>query len=114
MVSEYEYRYPTAVREYHGMPEAPAPSPKEGNPGDRPEPDAPAPTPAPDAAPRPAPEGLTPIQLQIFQALSGGPLQLDALLDVLELPAGPVLQQLTVLQIKGLVACRPGKYYTLT
>ena len=114
VVSEYEYRYPAAVREYHGMPEAPAPSPKEGNPGDRPEPDAPAPTPAPDAAPRPAPEGLTPIQLQIFQALSGGPLQLDALLDVLELPAGPVLQQLTVLQIKGLVACRPGKYYTLT
>lgn len=56
---------------------------------------------------------LTPIQRRIVEALGNGPLQLDALIDRLGLPAAQVLTQLTLLQVKKLVAQKPGKIYEL-
>jgi predicted Rossmann fold nucleotide-binding protein DprA/Smf involved in DNA uptake len=48
------------------------------------------------------------------EALSGGPLQLDALIDRTGLPAAQVLPQLTLLQIKHTITQRPGKLYELS
>ena len=132
IVSEYEYRYPGAVREYHGRPPAPEPdrsanaqkparasASKPGSaakPGPAAEPDSGS---GPESAAKPEPAAkavsadLSPLQRQIVEALSGGPVQLDALIASLDLPAARVLPQLTLLQIKGLIACQPGKYYTL-
>ena len=57
---------------------------------------------------------LSPAQRQIAQALSGGPMQLDALIDRLGLPAAQVLPQLTLLQIKHIITQKPGKLYELS
>lgn len=57
---------------------------------------------------------LTPVQRQIAEALQDGPLQLDALIDRLGLPAGQVLPQLTLLQIKKTITQKPGKQYELS
>ena len=57
---------------------------------------------------------LSPAQRQIVQALSGGPMQLDALIDRLGLPAAQVLPQLTLLQIKRVITQKPGKLYELS
>ena len=57
---------------------------------------------------------LSPPQRRIVEALSGGPLQLDALIDRTGLPAAQVLPQLTLLQIKHTITQRPGKLYELS
>ena len=57
---------------------------------------------------------LSPAQRQIVQALSCGPMQLDALIDRLGLPAAQVLPQLTLLQIKRVITQKPGKLYELS
>ena len=57
---------------------------------------------------------LTPIQRRIAEALRDGPLQLDALIDRLGLPASRVLPQLTLLQIKKIITQKPGKQYELS
>ncbi len=57
---------------------------------------------------------LNSVQRQIVEALRGGPLQLDALIDRLGLPAGQVLPQLTLLQIKKIITQKPGKQYELS
>ncbi len=57
---------------------------------------------------------LTPIQRRIVEALRDGVLQLDALIDRLGLPAGQVLTQLTLLQVKKYIAQKPGKLYELS
>lgn len=122
VMCEYEYRYPGLVREYHGRPEPAAPRPAPAK--------APAPPPAPAKAPRSAPEkapapgarsspkkagaGLTGPQKAVVDALKKGPLQLDALLEAVDLPASVVLPQLTMLQIKGIIVQRPGKIYEST
>ena len=49
-----------------------------------------------------------------MEALQSGPLQLDALIDRLGLPAGQVLPQLTLLQIKKIITQKPGKQYELS
>lgn len=56
---------------------------------------------------------LTPIQRQIVEALQPGPLQLDALIDRLGLPAGQLLPQLTLLQVRKIITQKPGKVYGL-
>ena len=48
-----------------------------------------------------------------MEALQEGPLQLDALISKTDLPPAQVLPQLTLLQMKRLIACRPGKVYEL-
>ena len=111
VVREYCYRYPGAVREYHCvqapvLPAPPAEKPQKQKPAAQ---AAPAET-APPAA-QPLPAGLTPLQTQIVEALGDGPLQLDALIDRLGLPAAQVLPQLTLLQIKKLITQKPGKIY---
>ena len=58
--------------------------------------------------------GLTPVQRQIVEALTDGPLQLDSLIDKMGLPASQILPQLTVLQIKKLISQKPGKIYELS
>ena len=98
VLREYEYRYPTTVREYHGRPHSSAePEPI------RSEPEAAA----PDLS------GLTPLQCRIVEALLSGSLQLDLLIDELNLPASQVLAQMTLLEIRGVVRCSPGKIYAL-
>ena len=57
---------------------------------------------------------LTPVQRRIVEVLSGGPLQLDALIDKTGLSAAQVLPQITVLQIKKLITQKPGKTYELS
>jgi DNA processing protein len=57
---------------------------------------------------------LNSVQRQIVEALRGGPLQLDTLIDRLGLPAGQVLPQLTLLQIKKIITQKPGKQYELS
>lgn len=64
--------------------------------------------------PRGLPADLTPEQRAIAEALSEGPLQLDALIARTGLPAARVLPQLTVLQIKKLLTQKPGKIYEWT
>lgn len=66
-----------------------------------------------NSAVRPLPEGLTSVQTAIVEALRGGAMQLDALIDKTGLPAAQVLPQLTVLQIKKLLSQEPGKIYKL-
>ena len=57
---------------------------------------------------------LTPVQRQIAEALTDGPLQLDSLIDKTGMPASQILPQLTVLQIKKFISQKPGKIYELT
>ena len=133
VMCEYEYRYPGKVREYHGRPEpetrrqAPsaallAPERAEAPAAQTPASSA-AQTPASSAAQTPAaaPEkptirlsSLTPPQRAVAEALRKGPLQLDDLLDRLDLPTAQVLSQLTMLQIRGVIAQKPGRTYELT
>jgi DNA processing protein len=40
-------------------------------------------------------------------------MQLDALIDRAGLPAGQVLSQLTLLELRGVVRRDPGKFYAL-
>ena len=109
ILSEYEYRYPGAVREYHGRP-APA--------ADRPQACADAQV-APPEEPKPAPgrsvptEGLSELQRRIVEALEDGPMQLDALIHRLAVPAARILPELTVLQIRGVLRQKPGRIFEL-
>ena len=64
--------------------------------------------------PAPPPADLTPPQRRILEALQGGPVQLDTLIDKTGLPAAQVLPQLTLLQIKKNITQLPGKQYTLS
>ena len=57
--------------------------------------------------------GLTEPQRRIVQTLLCGPMQLDALIDRAGLPAGQVLSQLTLLELRGVVRRDPGKFYAL-
>ena len=57
--------------------------------------------------------GLSPEQERIVEALSGGALQLDALIAAVDLPAGQVLSQMTLLEVRGVVTRAPGKIYSL-
>lgn len=132
VMREYEYRYPAAVREYHGRPEPrpapvsqPAPAARQERPK-KPTPTAPkarSENPAPAAPklrsenPTPAAPDLSrlePLQRRIAEQLLSGPLQLDALIDALGLPAARVLSQLTLMEVRGLVVRTPGKIYTLS
>ena len=118
VMCEYEYRYPGKVTEYHGRPEprrsdVPPPDPS------RPPDVSPArkrqqAVPAAAQKPQPDPARLSEPQQTLIRTLKNGPLQLDVLLDRVELPSSVVLSQLTMLQIKGVVAQRPGKIYELT
>lgn len=116
VMREYLYRYPGAVREYHceQVPVLPAP-PAEQPAGRQAAPKVKAPAapdkPAERPAPKPLPAELTPLQRRVLDALEAGPLQLDALIGRLDLPAAQVLPQLTLLQIKGLITQKPGKIY---
>lgn len=121
VMREYEYRYPAAVREYHGRPE---PGPQPAQPArtagaERPKKPASAAAkvcsekPA-SAAPLPDPPPTEPVQRRIAELLSAGPLQLDGLIAALDLPAARVLSQLTLMEVRGLVVRAPGKIYTLS
>lgn len=123
VMREYEYRYPTAVREYHGRPEplpAPAAQPEptaSAAPAKEPKNPAPAAPKARREQPAPAAPDLSrlePVQRRIAERLSAGPLQLDALIAALDLPAARVLSQLTLMEVRGLVVRAPGKIYTLS
>ena len=120
IMSEYEYRYPGAVREFHGRPNPPAPEKEPARTGDvrsrnaaPPEKRASAEASVPPRREPPDLSALTPIQRSVAEALQSGPMQLDALLDRLDLPAAAVLPQLTLLQIKHVIFCHPGKIYSL-
>ena len=111
VMREYEYRYPTAVREYHGRPGPAAQRQPEAAP-------RPARTQPPAARPgreEPVPElsRLDPVQRRIAEALLAGPRQLDALIDAAGLPAAQVLSQLTMMEVRGIVSRTPGKIYAL-
>jgi DNA processing protein len=118
IMREYYYRYPGAVRECRELP--PPRSPEAASAA--PQPSEPAAPPRPQAAPRtetpqqpaPPPADLTPPQRRILEALQGGPVQLDTLIDKTGLPAAQVLPQLTLLQIKKIITQLPGKQYTLS
>lgn len=126
IVSEYEYRYPGSVREYHGRPwvrrdRGPGPSSPSvpaGALSAGTAPAAAAPGPAaganqPPVRPQVRTEGLSEIQLRIVQTLQAGPLQLDALIDRLGLPAARILPELTLLQIRGVLRQKPGRVFEL-
>ena len=126
IVSEYEYRYPGSVREYHGRPWArrdrgpgpSSPSVPAGALSAGTAPAAAAPGPAaganqPPVRPQVRTEGLSEIQLRIVQTLQAGPLQLDALIDRLGLPAARILPELTLLQIRGVLRQKPGRVFEL-
>ena len=115
VLREYEYRYPTAVREYHGRPPA-----AELSPALKPEPQGRSvpqskPVPAPRQEARRAPDlsGFSPDQQTILRALEAGPMQLDELIHRTGLPAARILPQLTLLQMKKTIACQPGKRYSI-
>ena len=118
VLREYEYRYPAAVREYHGRPpaaELPAPAERDRpvRPASVPEKQTPAErNPVPGVQSRDF-SGLTEPQRRIVQTLLCGPMQLDALIDRAGLPAGQVLSQLTLLELRGVVRRDPGKFYAL-
>ena len=115
VLREYEYRYPAAVREYHGRPpaeaasaaEPPAPAKLARQPKQSAQPASEPSAPARDWS------GLPEPQRRIAESLSNGPLQLDALIDRTGLPAAQVLSQLTLLELRGVVRREPGKIYTL-
>ena len=124
IMREYVYRYPGAVRmSSQGSGVGPRAS-AEGETPCRGKPVGGAALDAPpensqscgDSAPPRAEidvSALPPIQRQIVEALQGGPLQLDTLIDRLGLPAGQVLTQLTLLQVKKIISQKPGKVYQL-
>ena len=115
VMCEYEYRYPGLVREYHGRPNIPRrQKDAEQQPAQRPAPPVEKPRQSAPEKPRPDLSGLTEQQLALVSALQKGPVQLDELLERVELPSSAVLSQLTMLQIKGIVAQRPGRFYELT
>ena len=115
VLREYEYRYPAAVREYHGRPpaeavsaaEPPAPAKLARQPKQSAQPASEPSAPARDWS------GLPEPQRRIAESLSNGPLQLDALIDRTGLPAAQVLSQLTLLELRGVVRRDPGKIYAL-
>ena len=115
ILSEYEYRYPGAVWEYHGRPPAEqarrsapdSPRTVRAGAGSGPVRKAAA------SAPAPVPDGLTPLQQRIVGTLAEGPLQLDTLIARLDCSAAEILPQLTLLQIRKCVVCLPGKRYAL-
>ena len=117
VLSEYAYRYPAALREYHGRPPAREDAPVPAAPAKKPAaaPAAPARS-AAESAPAQAVDltALPPVQRRILEILEGGPTQLDALIAAAGLPAAQVLPQLTVLQIKHLISQEPGKIYRLS
>lgn len=108
VMQAYLYRYPGAVREFHAPPPPMAVNA----------------APAAASASKPAPNRtlltaqvfvpvppLTDDQRAIVDALHDGPLQLDALIDRVGLPAARVLPQLTLLEIKRIILQKPGKRY---
>ena len=108
VMREYLCRYPGAVRPFRCGPLPPAP--------DAAQPAAPAEAAPPPPEPgggTPIPASLTPLQRRIVEALQDGPVQLDALIDRLGLPAAQVLPQLTLLQVKQIITQKPGKVYAL-
>ena len=120
VMREYAYRYPAAVREYHGRPEprpepvsqpAPAAPPEQS---EKPVSAAPKAGSEGPAAPQPDLSRLEPVQRRIAEQLLSGPMQLDALIDALRLPAARVLSQLTLMEVRGQVVRAPGKIYTLS
>lgn len=129
VMREYEYRYPNAVREYHGRPRAAAAdraAPSTGGTAERhpagkaemaPIPKKPAGSNTDSIPAEPARKaklsGLSPEQERIVAALSGGALQLDALIAAVDLPAGQVLSQITLLEVRRIVTRAPGKIYSL-
>ena len=112
ILSEYEYRYPGFIREYHGRP--PAEQPKSSAPSAVRKSGAEQ-AEAPPKKPAAPPDltGLSPLQLRIIEALADGPVQLDALIAGLDLSASVILPQLTLLQIQKRIVCLPGKRYAL-
>ncbi len=115
LLRRYEFRYPGVVRRQDASSQA-----RDGNAASS----RSAPLPREGEAPARAAEGaarqqldcsaLPPAQRRIAEALSDGPLQLDALIDKTGLPAAQVLAQLTLLQIKHTITQRPGKLYELS
>lgn len=98
VLREYENRYPGRIRADHGLP--PEPTQKAS---------------APQTMPRKAPP-LTDLSAEgqrIIKALAPGRLQLDDLITATGLPAGKVLSELTLLQIRGAVEALPGKWYQI-
>lgn len=124
VMREYQYRYPGAVRMQNAKCIMHNEAEKENHSGVHrcatgqcpPESPVGAPSARPQKSPalRPPPEGLTPVQRAIVDALADGPLQLDALIDKTGLAASQVLPQLTVLQIKKILNQLPGKLYELS
>ncbi len=115
VMQAYLYRYPGAVREFHAPPPPMAVNAA---------PAAVNAAPAAASASKPAPNRtlltaqvfvpvppLTDDQRAIVDALHDGPLQLDALIDRVGLPAARVLPQLTLLEIKRIILQKPGKRY---
>ena len=129
ILRHYEYRYPGAVRMQTakckmqnegtgnvrgGVPDAPQASSR-CRAGENAAPDDRRDGTLPSATPKAVLDlsRLSPVQRQIAEALSEGPMQLDALIDRLGLPASQVLTQLTLLQVKKIVIQKPGKLYEL-
>lgn len=130
ILRHYEYRYPGAVRMQNvkcktqneavvtvrgSVPDAPQAS-SSCRAGENAAPDDRRDGTLPSVSPKVNVDlsGLSPVQRQILEALSGGPMQLDALIDKTGLPASQVLTQLTLLQIKHTITQRPGKLYELS
>ena len=129
ILRHYEYRYPGAVSMQTakckmqnegtgnvrgGVPDAPQASSR-CRAGENAAPDDRKDCTLPSATPKAVLDlsRLSPVQRQIAEALSEGPMQLDALIDRLGLPASQVLTQLTLLQVKKIVIQKPGKLYEL-
>ena len=56
---------------------------------------------------------LNETQLKIVAVMSKPDMHVDDIIDLSHLPASAVLSELTLLQIKGFVAQKPGKRFTL-
>ena len=120
LMAEYEYRYPAAVREFHGRPAPEEALPAAAQAGTAQAQTAPgtlqakaAPEAAQAGALPPLPADLSPLQRKIAELLTGGPMQLDELIAAAACPAARVLTELTLLQIRGVVAQGPGRLYLL-
>jgi predicted Rossmann fold nucleotide-binding protein DprA/Smf involved in DNA uptake len=64
-----------------------------------------------DDSPRPAALNLTERQQLILSQLDGNPLHVDQIIDRTALPASQILQDLTLLSLKGLVKRVDGQTY---
>ena len=116
VMSEYERQFPQKVRHAEERQIAPEPmkaaeAPEKLEKSEKPQPPSPK-KPEPETLEKQL-EGLSEIQLRIIGAMGRGAEHIDDIVERTSLPAGAVLSQLTVLEIKGYIRRENGRKYAL-